>query len=45
MVYLIAGVSLYYFGFSQHVLSFWSSVLLLLWLIAAAIVLWREGAR
>jgi hypothetical protein len=45
MIYLIAGVSLYYFGFSQHVLSFWSSVLLLLWLIAAAIVLWREGAR
>jgi len=45
MVYLIAGVSLYYLGFSQHVLSFWSSVLLLLWLIAAAIVLWREGAR
>ena len=45
MVYLIAGVGLYYLGFSQHVLSFWSSVLLLLWLIAAAIVLWREGAR
>jgi hypothetical protein len=44
-VYLVAGVGLYFFGFSQHVLSFWSSVLLLLWLMAAAYVLWQEGGR
>ena len=30
-------------GFSQHVLSFWSAVLLLIWLFAAAYVLWHEG--
>ena len=44
-VYLVAGISLYYFGFSQHVLSFWSSLLLLLWLFAASYALWREGGR
>jgi hypothetical protein len=44
-VYSVAGVSLYYFGFSQHVLSFWSGVLLLIWLFAAAYALWREGGR
>ena len=45
VIYLIAGVALYYFGFSQHVLSFWSSVLLSIWLLASAYVLWREAAR
>jgi hypothetical protein len=44
-VYLVVGISLYYFGFSQHVLSFWSSVLLLIWSFAAAYVLWQEGGR
>jgi hypothetical protein len=44
-VYSVAGISLYYFGFSQHVLSFWSSVLLLIWSFAAAYVLWQEGGR
>jgi len=44
-VYLVAGISLYYFGFSQHALSFWSSVLLLIWSSAAAYVLWDEGGR
>jgi hypothetical protein len=44
-VYLLAGIRLYYFGFSQHVLSFWSSVLLLIWSFAAAYVLWQEGGR
>jgi hypothetical protein len=45
IIYLVAGVTLYYFGFSQHVLSFWSSVLLSIWLLASAYVLWREAAR
>jgi hypothetical protein len=45
VIYLIAGVALYYFGFSQHVLSFWSSVLLSIWLLASAYVLWREAGR
>ena len=44
-VYLAAGISLYYVGFSQHVLSFWSSVLLLIWSFAAAYVFWQEGGR
>ena len=45
VIYLFAGVALYYFGFSQHVLSFWSSALLSIWLLASAYVLWREAAR
>jgi hypothetical protein len=44
-VYLATGVRLYCFGFSQHMLSFWSSVLLLIWLLAAAYALWRAGGR
>ena len=45
VVYLAGGVRLYYLGFSQHMLSFWSSVLLLIWLLAAAYSLWRAGGR
>lgn len=41
--YLVSGVSLYYLGFSQHVLSFWTGILLLIWLMVMALLLWRES--
>lgn len=44
-VYLVSGVALYYVGFSQHELSFWSSILLLIWLVVLALLLWRESPR
>jgi hypothetical protein len=43
--YLVSGLSFYYLGFSQHALGFWSGILLLIWLLAAARLLWRESYR
>jgi hypothetical protein len=37
---LVIGISIYFLGFSQHVLSFWAGVSLLIWMLAAAVVLW-----
>jgi hypothetical protein len=37
---LVIGISIYFLGFSQHVLSFWAGVLLLTWMLAASVVLW-----
>ena len=45
VAYVATGVALYYVGFAAHVLTFWSSVLLLTWLTSAALVLWRENRR
>lgn len=43
--YVGTGISFYYLGFSQHIWGFWSGVMLSVWLVAAAFVLWREGSR
>jgi len=40
---LVTGISLYFLGFSQHVLAFWAGVSLLIWMLAAAVVLWRRS--
>ena len=40
---LVIGISLYFLGFSQHVLAFWAGVSLLIWMLAAAVVLWRRS--
>ena len=34
------GISIYFLGFSQHVLAFWAGVSLLIWMLAASVVLW-----
>jgi len=41
---LVSGVSIYSLGFSQHVLGFWAGVLLLAWMLTAAVVLWRRSS-
>lgn len=43
--YMISGLFLNYVGFSQHVFSFWIGNLLLVWLLAMSVVLWRESNR
>jgi hypothetical protein len=43
--YTVSGLFLNYVGFSQHVFSFWTGNLLLIWLLAMAISLWRESNR
>jgi hypothetical protein len=40
---LVIGISLYFLGFSQHVLAFWAGVSLLIWMLAASVVLWRRS--
>jgi hypothetical protein len=40
---LVTGISLYFLGFSQHVRAFWAGVSLLIWMLAAAVVLWRRS--
>jgi hypothetical protein len=43
--YTVSGLFLNYVSFSQHVFSFWIGNLLLIWLLAMAISLWRESNR
>jgi hypothetical protein len=43
--YVSSGLFINYVGFSQHVFSFWIGNLLLIWLLAMAISLWRESHR
>jgi len=45
VAYIATGVTLYYVGFAAHVLTFWSSALLLIWLASVAYALWQEGGR
>jgi hypothetical protein len=42
---LVSGGSIYCLGFSQHVVGFWAGVSLLVWMLAAAVVLWRRSDR
>lgn len=41
--YLVSSLSFYYLGLSQHALGFWSGILLVIWLLATARLLWRES--
>jgi hypothetical protein len=38
---MVSGTSIYFLGFSQHVLGFWAGLSVLIWMVAAAVVLWR----
>jgi hypothetical protein len=40
---LVIGMTIYFLGFSQHVLAFWAGVSLLIWMLAASVVLWRRS--
>jgi hypothetical protein len=43
VVQMVTGTSIYFLGFSQHVLAFWAGVSLLIWMLAAAVELWRRS--
>jgi hypothetical protein len=40
---LVIGMTIYFLGFSQHVLAFWAGVSLLIWMLVASVVLWRRS--
>lgn len=43
--YLVFALALNFLGFSEHILGFWVTNLLAVWLIAMGVVLWRESSK